>query len=120
MKVVSLLQPINAKNVQDKLNEYKNKTVYLHLETTSGAYTGYRKQTYTSSAYIRNGKITILDGKITGTSPYRVGIKIDFGWVYADGLTVYTIDEKNRLLLAGLDDKGKLAVCLQLSDTPFE
>lgn len=118
--MVSFLEPINVKIVQDKLNEWKNKTVYLHLETTSGAYTGYRNQTYTSSAYIRNGKISFLEGKITGTGPYRVGLKIDLGWVYADGLTVYTIDEKNRLLLAGLDDTGKLAVCLELSDEPFE
>lgn len=114
------MQPIEAKIIQDKLNDWKNKTVYLHLETTSGAYTGYRNESYTASAYIRNAKITILDGKITGANPYRIGLKTDIGWVYADGLNAYAIDEKDRLLLAGLDDKGKLAVCFELSDTPFE
>jgi hypothetical protein len=41
------------------------------------------------------------------------------GWVYAEGVTHWEKDEKNRLLLAGHDEKGRLAVALQLSLTPF-
>lgn len=114
------METIDVKLVQEKIDQLKNKEVYLHLETTSGAYTGYRNQTHTASAYIRNGKIRFTDGKITGNYPYRVGLKLELGWVYADGLTHYTIDEYDRLLLAGLDDKGKLAVCLELSEKPFK
>jgi len=40
--------------------------------------------------------------------------------VYAEGLNHFQIDDKNRLLLAGLDAEGKLAVALQISTTPFE
>ena len=59
-------------------------------------------------------------GKITGDGPYRVGLKLAIGWVYAEGLTHFEMDESGRLLLAGLDYSGKLAVALQISHKPFE
>ncbi|MEH7251471.1 YojF family protein [Neobacillus niacini] len=107
--------------VQTAINKYANQDVYIHLETTNGAYASHHDQTFFSAgAYIRNGLVRYEHGKITGTDPYRVGLKINLGWIYAEGLTHFEIDEHDRLLLAGHDNKGKLAVALEISPTPFE
>ena len=113
------MKPIEKIDVQKEIEEFFNKKSYLHLETTSGAYTGYRNKTHTTGAYIRNAEVTPSEGKITGNGPFRVGLKIELGWVYAEGLTHWIVNENNQLLLAGLDDNGKLAVALQLSPVPF-
>lgn len=68
---------------------------------------------FSSGAYIRNAKLVYTLGKITGPNPYRVGLKLDIGWVYAEGITHYEMDEKGRLLLAGHDFQGKLRCCLR-------
>ena len=44
---------------------------------------------------------------------------MNIGWIYAEGLTHFEVDEQDRLLLAGHDYKGKLAVALQISKKPF-
>ncbi|OIJ15731.1 hypothetical protein BKP35_01700 [Anaerobacillus arseniciselenatis] len=114
------MQPIDDKKVQDALNNYKNKTIYIHLETTNGAYAAHRNDAAMAvSAFIRNGKIVFSQGKITGDNPYRVGLKMDDGWVYAQGLTDWEIDTEERLLLAGHDTEGRIAVALHLSEKPF-
>lgn len=113
------VKPIDKLEVQQAINSFANKEVYLHLETTSGAYTAYRNgQPSSTGVFFRNGKIKYEHGKITNEGPFRIGLKIDLGWVYAEGLTHWTL-EKEQLLLAGLADDGKLAVALQLSETPF-
>lgn len=114
------MQPINRDAVQDALNQFTNKDVYVHLETTNGAYASHYNQSFhNAGAYIRNAKINYSRGKITGEGPYRVGLKLGNGWVYAEGLTDWEIDDNGRLLLAGHDRDGKLAVALQLSEEPF-
>lgn len=113
------MKPIEKISVQKEIEEFFHKKSYLHLETTSGAYTGYRNKTHNTGAYIRNAEVTASEGKITGNGPFRVGLKIELGWVYAEGLTHWIVNENNQLLLAGLDDNGKLAVALQLSPEPF-
>lgn len=114
------MQPIEREKVQQALDAFKNKDVYIHLETTNGAYAShYNANMLNAGAYIRNAKIRYTRGKITGDGPYRVGLKLGNGWVYAEGLTDWEIDAKNRLLLAGHNDEGKLAVALQLSEEPF-
>lgn len=114
------MNPINPEEVQRKLDDFQKEDVYLHLETTRGAYASHNnEQTLNAGAYIRNGRIRYSRGKMTGPGPYRVGLKMDLGWVYAEGLTHYDIDDKGRLILAGHDSDGKLAVSLQLSREPF-
>lgn len=114
------MQPIEREKVQQALDAFKNKDVYIHLETTNGAYAShYNENMLNAGAYIRNAKIRYTRGKITGDGPYRIGLKLGNGWVYAEGLTDWEIDAKNRLLLAGHNDEGKLAVALQLSEEPF-
>ncbi len=115
------LKPIVVSEVQYKINELQKKDVYVHLETTNGAYAShFGGGTYSAGAYIRNALVQYEHGKILGEDPYRVGLKLSIGWVYAEGLNHFEIDEKGRLLLAGLDAEGKLAVALQISETPFE
>lgn len=116
-----MMKPIVVAEVQGKLEQYKKQEVYIHLETTNGAYASHQNDNFFSAgAYIRNGKIEFEYGKIIGDGPYRIGLKLPFGWLYAEGLTDFEVDEKGRLLLAGHDFNGKLAVALQISRTPFE
>ncbi|MCM3734871.1 YojF family protein [Bacillus cytotoxicus] len=106
--------------VQSEIERFLNQDVYLHLETTNGAYASHvNEKMMTVGAFIRNAVIRFERGKITGTNPYRIGLKMEHGWVYAEGVTHWEKDEENRLLLAGHDEKGRLAVALQLSLTPF-
>ncbi|MDQ0206159.1 YojF family protein [Alkalicoccobacillus murimartini] len=115
------MKPIITEEAQQQINKYANTTVYIHLETTNGAYATHNNADFFSaSAYIRNAKVHIEHGKILGEGPYRVGLKIDIGWVYAEGLTHVEADQEGRLLFAGHGAEGKLAVALQISQTPFE
>lgn len=113
--------PIDEKEVQTAIDSFAKQDVYLHLETTNGAYASHQNENFFSAgAYIRNALVQYEHGKIVGDGPYRVGLKLAIGWVYAEGLTHFEIDESSRLLLAGLDPSGKLAVALQISHNPFE
>ncbi len=114
------MEPIVKKQVQQSLDLFQKKTVYLHLETTNGAYASHLHEKMVVGAYIRNGKIQYEQGKILGEGPFRIGLKMELGWIYAEGLTDWEIDNKGRLLVAGHDAEGKLAVSFQLSLTPFE
>jgi hypothetical protein len=115
------LESVDIKKVQELINSFANKDVYIHLETTNGAYASHHNQAFFSAgAYIRNALVNYELGKITGNGPFRVGLKINLGWVYAEGITHYEFDEQGRLLMAGHDYNGKLAVALEISETPFE
>ncbi|MCL6452377.1 MAG: YojF family protein [Alicyclobacillus sp.] len=112
--------PIDKAMVQTALDAFTGKDVYLHLETTNGAYAAHRnEQAMAVCAYIRNGKIRYQRGSIQGDGPYRVGLKMEDGWTYAEGLTDFEVDEAGRLLMAGHDSEGRLAIALELSATPF-
>ncbi|WP_017726485.1 YojF family protein [Halalkalibacterium ligniniphilum] len=115
---MDLIQP---KNVQTLIDQFAQQDVYIHLETTNGAYASHFNESFFSAgAYIRNAQVNYEHGKITGEGPYRVGLKLAIGWVYAEGLTHAELDEQGRLLLAGHDFDGKLAVALEISKNPFE
>lgn len=115
------MRPIVLEEVQVALNTYVGKTVYLHLETTNGAYAAEAAQSQSMAvcAYIRNAAVLFSRATIAGTGPYRAGLQMDRGWTYAEGLTDFEIDTEGRLLLAGHDAEGRLAVALQLSASPF-
>ncbi|MDP4084187.1 MAG: YojF family protein [Bacillota bacterium] len=115
------MEPVELNTVQEAISRLANKDVYLHLETTNGAYASHNNESFFSAgAYIRNALVKYELGKITGNGPYRVGLKINLGWVYAEGITHFEMDEQDRLLLAGHDSEGKLAVSLEISRTPFK
>ncbi len=107
--------------VQAILNQFVARTVYLHLETTNGAYAGEAAgaQSMAFGAYVRNATVEFHRGVITGVGPYRAGLQMASGWIYAEGLTDFEVTEEGQLLLAGHDADGRLAVALQLSHTPF-
>jgi hypothetical protein len=114
------MEPIKKSKVQGLINQFARQDVYIHLETTNGAYAShFNEDFFSAGAYIRNARICYEHGKIIGDGPYRVGIKMDIGWIYAEGLTHFELDEHGRLLMAGHDNSGKLAVALEISETPF-
>lgn len=114
------MKPIDKSLVQSALDKFPNREVYLHLETTNGAYATHRQEnSMTVGAFIRNGRISFTRGIITGDGPYRVGLKLEQGWVYAEGLTDFEAEQEDLLLLAGHDQEGRLAVALELSLEPF-
>lgn len=114
------MEPIVSEEVQKHLDAFKNVPVYVHLETTNGAYAShFGNKGVNVGAYIRNARVTYTEAKIKGENSYRVGIKTELGWIYAEGLTDWELYE-NKLLLAGHDPDGRLMVALQLSETPFE
>jgi|SRR5690625_146809 len=115
------MKPIDVAEVQKQLNNYKNKPVYLHLETTNGAYAShFGNKGVNVGAYIRNAQVTFTEAVIKGEVGYRVGLKTELGWVYAEGLTDWEMYEEKQLLLAGHDPDGRLMVGLQISETPFK
>ena len=115
------MNPIKKSLVQPLLDRFLNREVYVHLETTNGAYAVHtQERNMAVGAYIRNAHICFGRGIITGDGPYRVGLKLELGWVYAEGLTDFEIDQEGQLLLAGHDPEGRLAVALELSLNPFK
>ncbi|HWL22839.1 MAG TPA: YojF family protein [Ureibacillus sp.] len=114
------MKEVNVSELQTLINSFANKDVYIHLETTNGAYAShFDEKVFNAGAFIRNAKIRYELGKVVDDSPHRVGLKMEHGWVYAQGITHYQLDEQGRLLMAGLDYSGKLAVALEISETPF-
>lgn len=115
------MEEINIQKVQQKINDFAGESVFIHLETTNGSYASHKDASFFSAgAYIRNAEVCYEHGKILGDGPFRAGLKLPIGWIYAEGLTHFEIDDLGRLLLAGHDFEGKLSVALQLSKTPFE
>lgn len=114
------MQLIQPQDVQARLNGFIDQDLYLHLEMTTGAYANHYDSTrHPASAFISNAAIRYTQGSISGTNPYRVGLKTMTGWVYAEGLTHIDENEKDRLILAGHDSQGKLVVAFQLSRESF-
>jgi len=120
LKGVFPMKEVVVEELQKHLNSFVNKDVYIHLETTNGAYaTHFDANIFNAGAFIRNVKIRYELGKIVDDSPHRVGLKMTHGWVYAQGITHFELDAEGRLLMAGLDNTGKLAIALEISETPF-
>ncbi|UTR16342.1 YojF family protein [Salipaludibacillus sp. LMS25] len=114
------MKPIDPKLIQKHLLKITGQSLYIHLETTNGAYATHKNEDFFSAgAFIRNVQLTFLQGKITGEGPYRIGLETELGWLYAEGLTEWELDTQDRLLLAGHDAEGKLAIALQMSASPF-
>ncbi len=115
------MERIEVQKVQKWLDMLKDQSVYLHLETTNGAYAShFDNKGINVGAYIRNAKVRYTQAKIIGDgTSFRVGLKMELGWIYAEGLTHWTIHENDQLLLAGHDQEGRLAVALQISERPF-
>ncbi|WP_182474504.1 YojF family protein [Staphylococcus devriesei] len=118
-----MLELINAEEVQQLLTSFENKPVFLHVETTNGAYANHFDQrVFNAGTFLRNIQVTYEHAQIKGgdKDPYRVGLKLrDGGWGYVQGLTHYEINDNNELLIAGFNYEGQLAATLEISEKPF-
>jgi hypothetical protein len=114
------MQPIQPEEIQRRIDQLKNQDLYLHLEMTSGAYAAHWDSSrHPAATFVTNAVIRFFHGAIAGGGPYRVGLKMEQGWIYSEGLTHFDEGETDRLILAGHDSQGKLVVSLQLSRQPF-
>lgn len=114
------MEPIDPKKVQETLENLAGKEHYIHLETTNGAYASHNNESFFSAgAFIRNVPFTFKRGAIKGDGPYRIGLETDLGWLYAEGLTDWEVMNGGKVLFAGHDHDGKLAIALQFSPVPF-
>lgn len=116
------MKTIDSNKVQEILNAFVEKDVYIHLETTNGAYASHLDENaYNVGAYIRNAQVSFNQAKIIKDDKiYRVGLKLEMGWIYAEGLTDWELTAKKELLLAGHDRNGRLMVALEISEVPFQ
>lgn len=114
------MQFIQQSEVQQRIDTLQDQELYIHLEMTTGAYAAHLDSSkHPAATFISNARIRYSQGSISGNGPYRVGLKMEQGWVYSEGLTHYEADDTERLIMAGHDNQGKLVVALQLSRTPF-
>ncbi|MEK4169734.1 MULTISPECIES: YojF family protein [Staphylococcus] len=118
-----MLEPIKAEEVQRLLTTFENKPVYLHVETTNGAYANHFDQrVFNAGTFLRNIQVTYEHAQLKGgdKDPFRVGLKLrDGGWVYVQGLTHYEINGNNEFLIAGFNYEGQLAATIEISEQPF-
>lgn len=118
------MEQINTEKVQDLLSSYANQPVYLHVETTNGAYAAHFDQrVFNAGTFLRNIQVTYEHAQLKGGNkdPYRVGLKLkDNGWVYVQGLTHYEVNDNGEFLLAGFNYEGQLAAALEISMQPFQ
>lgn len=114
------MELINQTEVQQMIDKLKDQDLYIHLEMTTGAYAAHYDSTkHPAANFITNAIIRYSHGTISGNGPYRVGLKMNHGWVYTEGLTHFEQADTDRLIMAGHDNQGKLVVALQLSREPF-
>lgn len=115
------MELIDQEKVQDELEKFLNEDVYIHIETTNGAYASHHNEkTFNVGVFMRNAKVRYNQAKIVGNpTSYRVGLKTENGWIYAEGVREYEIDDEGHLLIAGHDQEGRLLVTLEISKTPF-
>lgn len=114
------MELINREEVKRRIDAFKNKDLYIHMEMTMGAYTSHRDQSvHPASNFIKNVVIKYEHGTLSETPPYRVGLKLNGGWIYAEGMTHWEETEENRIILSGNDAEGRLITALQLSTEPF-
>lgn len=114
------MQLIEPQIIQTRIDEFVGENLYIHLELTNGAYASHFDSSRApGSVFISNAGIRYSHGSISGAGPYRVGLKTEKGWIYAEGLTHVDEQDTERLILAGHDSMGKLIVALQLSRSPF-
>ncbi|AAO03936.1 hypothetical protein M459_0209310 [Staphylococcus epidermidis Scl25] len=120
---MNVLEPIKEQEVLDLLTSYSNQPVYLHVETTNGAYANHFDQrVFNAGTFLRNIVVTFEHAQLKGgdKDPYRVGLKLkDGGWVYVQGLTHYEVNENNEFLIAGFNYEGQLAATIEISKQPF-
>lgn len=113
------MKSIHPATIQTYLDAHVNTKLYVHVETTNGAYATHNDPDFHNAGmFIRNVAIEYSIGQIKGHGPYRIGLKLDHGWLYVEGLTDFE-QHGEQLLLAGHDRLGRLACALHLDVKPL-
>lgn len=100
---------IDKKQVEAELRKFVGDRVFVHCEATS-------------YVFVRNFRLQITEAHIAGEGPgpFRVALRFDeTGWLRIEGLTHYEKDAQGRLLLAGLDERGRMEAALHLGREVF-
>ena len=117
------LGDVYKRQVLNLLTSYANKPVYLHVETTNGAYANhFDERVFNAGTFLRNIQVTYEHAQLKGSEkdPYRVGLKLrEGGWVYVQGLTHYEVNHDNEFLISGFNYEGQLAATIEISVKPF-
>src|SRR5690606_39968437 len=107
--------PIQKDAIQKQLDAFANEPLYIHLELTMGAYAAhFDSSKHPAANFIRNAVIQYSQGSIEGHGPYRVGLKLEHGWVYAEGLTHAVEDERSEEHTSELQSRENLVCRLLL------
>nr|WP_251125865.1 MULTISPECIES: YojF family protein [unclassified Exiguobacterium] len=113
------VKAIQPDHIQHYLDNHVATPLFVHVETTNGAYATHNDPDFHNAGmFIRNANIKYSIGQIKGNGPYRVGLKLDHGWLYVEGLTDYELHGE-QLLLAGHDRLGRLACALHIDIKPL-
>lgn len=117
------MEKISPEKVQEILNDYQNKKVYIHVEITSGMYANHlNSEVFNTGTFLRNIQIEFTQGALRGgdDGEYRVGLKLNNGgWIYVLGLTHYEVNANNEFIMHGFNHEGKLASALEISTNEF-
>ncbi len=102
------------------IQKFANRKVYLHLEMTMGAYTAHKNdKVHPASNFVKNVPIEFIHGTLSDSFPFRIGLKLAEGWVYAEGLTDYEFTDDGVLMFSESDQEGRLIAAVHLSDMPL-
>jgi len=101
--------PIEKLKVAQALKAFEGRKAFLHAEAIPGG-------------FLRNIVVDVLETFIAGDGPsYRIALKIEYGgWIRMESITHFESRSRDRLLLAGHDDQGRLFTVLELGLKPFE
>src|SRR5699024_9607079 len=109
------MEPIHRENVQLLLNDFANKPVYIHLETTNEAYPSHvGNKGVNVGANSRNAQVIFSKAVRQGDIGYRVGLNTELGWVDAQGLRDFELMDDETLLIACHDEEGRIMVAMQI------
>jgi hypothetical protein len=102
------MRPIERSQVQQALDRYAGRDVWLHFEFCRGG-------------FVRNVKARIVEAVLRGDGPYRIGIRCEGeGWVVMENLTHWAENEGEPLFLCALEPDQRLAQALQIHSEPME
>lgn len=117
------MEKIKRDEVQQLLNSYQDKNVYVHVEITSGMYASHiDEQVFNAGTFLRNIPVNYTQGAIRGgnNGEFRVGLKLEnSGWIYVLGLTHFEVNENDEFIMHGFNYEGKLASALEISSKEF-
>ncbi len=99
--------PISPNLLVNKVQQWKGKDVYIHIEINPGG-------------YFRNGKASLDEVYVKGNNTYRIYLELDQkqSIIHVDDLTHMSIED-DLVIITAYDDFQRLARTLEISLKPF-